>query len=199
MLDEEYCPLPSIPGARETGVGNPASQLPFSPAHSRLPPNRTPPSGSVRPEVPRRLTPTRTAPPPPLVGATAHNIPNFVSYEQDEGRGPGDGSGDDAGEGRWSCNRCTYDNHPAMSSCEICGAIRMPGSSPLQQPPPRSGGGGGGNSSSSTAGHQQNQQAPLGPPMQDIHIRVRHRHDYPGSTPTLRAQSTQPKPLKSFD
>ena len=36
-----------------------------------------------------------------------------------------DGSGGQSFE-RWSCGRCTYDNHPAMDTCEICGAIRLP-------------------------------------------------------------------------
>ena len=32
---------------------------------------------------------------------------------------------DSSGRG-WSCSRCTYDNHPDLTTCEICGAYRMP-------------------------------------------------------------------------
>lgn len=48
-------------------------------------------------------------------------------------------AGTQGGGGGWSCSRCTYDNHPDMTSCEICSAIRMPASphtpsTPLQRP-----------------------------------------------------------------
>ncbi|KAF2353530.1 Zinc finger RanBP2-type [Trinorchestia longiramus] len=104
-------------------LSSPSSPLPARPQ----PFNRGVSVGRGVTEGSQRFTPTRVAPPPPVSSAaTPSAAPQFPSSGFESLPHQHAMGGNAASAPRWSCNRCTYDNHPDMTSCEICGAIRMP-------------------------------------------------------------------------
>ncbi|XP_047737046.1 uncharacterized protein LOC108672628 isoform X2 [Hyalella azteca] len=124
LLETVYVP-PSSREGTGSSVSSPSSPLPARPHNF----NRGLSVGRGVEGSPR-LTPTRVAPPPPVSSTyqaptSALHPPSSGHYELASEASTAEGRAG-AGAVRWSCGRCTYDNHPDMTSCEICGAIRMP-------------------------------------------------------------------------
>jgi len=93
----------------------------------------TPPPGHIDPQSPQQILHTSPLPVHPVSSARFPLVARFPVHSGTQISGqqatspittPSDSEETQASSGTWSCITCTYDNHPDLQECEMCGTPR---------------------------------------------------------------------------